>query len=478
MPHPIAFARNQEGRIVDVRSVPRGLACDCVCPQCGARLVANQGRIKEWYFSHESGSDCPGGAETALHLAAKQLILAHLRVALPPLVVEFRREHPQFGLYERSREVRLPEKLWRFRHARDEMRIGPYIADIAGRLGEEPEVVVEVKVRHEVEPEKAQYLRANRLPSIEIDLLPLLGESLTLEQLAWHVIESDTNRKWVSNSGYSAVKAEMLAEYEAWVASKNREATISAYRRVTPPPQPPRKADEPSASFLRLREEMTRLELRAKLGLKDGVAWPEYLHVPIRQGANFILAPLDIWQGAVFIQFIHDANGASRVRRRFSLSQVMEWLTTCTGGPQGPQYQVSTALRLFLEHLIGCGFLKRDGTAYTVLHGRLLPSARCFAPALAKSSWTWRERWPLEEVALERAADALLRQPGAKFNARRFVDILYRMPAEPSDSAVKTLVAQCGGSPDWAFDLLRDIGVVEQSWRILREGVAPPWLRV
>jgi hypothetical protein len=64
--------------------------------------------------------------------------------------------------------VALTEKVWRLGHALDESRIGtgPYIADVAGRLGDASDVVVEVKVRHEVGREKEEYLRANRLPCI------------------------------------------------------------------------------------------------------------------------------------------------------------------------------------------------------------------------------------------------------------------------------------------------------------------------
>ena len=190
MHHRIVFALDRQGRLVDIHSVPQGLACGCVCPGCGGRLLAKQGQIRAWYFSDASGAECVSGAETALHLAAKRLILEHRSVALPPLVVNFKRLHPGFGLFEHSKTVDLPEKVWRLSEASAESRIGTYIADVAGHLDDRTEVVVEVKVRHEVEPEKAKYLRARRVPCIEIDLLTLLEESLTLQELAWHVLDA------------------------------------------------------------------------------------------------------------------------------------------------------------------------------------------------------------------------------------------------------------------------------------------------
>lgn len=81
----------------------------------------------------------------------------------------------------------------------------------------------------------------------------------------------------------------------------------------------------------------------------------------------------------------------------------------------------------------------------------------------------------MEDVALERASDATVHYAGAQFNAQLFVIMLYSMSTEPSEAAVKTLVTQCGGISDATFDLLKDIGVVEESWRMLRGGVEPPW---
>ena len=473
--------------------MPQGQACGCVCPGCGGRLLAKQGQIRAWYFSHASGAECVGGAETALHLAAKQLILAHRSVALPPLVVNFNRLHPRFGLFERSKTADLPEKVWRLNEARAESRIGTYIADIAGHLDDGTEVIVEVKVRHAVEPEKAKYLRASHVPCIEIDLLPLLEEeSLTLQELAWHVVECVTNRSWVSNSDYAVIEAELLAEYQAWVARKSSEAASVPRHRPEPPKQQS-KVDEAYARYQALPDEMKRLELRTVLGLADGARWPRHLQVSVREGAQAIPAPIDVWQGATFVRFVYDPIGGREETKRFSLSQVFDWVSGRFGTSELVRHQVSAALRLFLGYLAKCGFLERTGDAFTVLYGGLWPPARPEPPVHpAKSStparavskptagalrreWTWRERWPSEDVALLRASDATVRYAGAQLNAQLFVDMLYSMSIEPSETAVKTLVTQCGGIADAAFDLLKDIGVVEESWRMLRGGVEPPW---
>lgn len=70
-----SFAMDKEDRIRSVEEVARGLACECACTSCGDQVIARQGEIREWHFAHAAESDCEGGAETALHLAAKQLLL-------------------------------------------------------------------------------------------------------------------------------------------------------------------------------------------------------------------------------------------------------------------------------------------------------------------------------------------------------------------------------------------------------------------
>ena len=61
------------------------LACRCLCPACGARLVAKQGDRTAHHFAHEGESDCAGGVETALHLAAKEVLVKERRMTLPCL---------------------------------------------------------------------------------------------------------------------------------------------------------------------------------------------------------------------------------------------------------------------------------------------------------------------------------------------------------------------------------------------------------
>ncbi len=69
----LTIARHASGRMIDIRTAENGLDCDCTC-SCGERLVARQGGERDWSFAHESGADCTGAIESALHRAAKQVL--------------------------------------------------------------------------------------------------------------------------------------------------------------------------------------------------------------------------------------------------------------------------------------------------------------------------------------------------------------------------------------------------------------------
>ena len=80
-----SFALNKSGEIVSVHDVERGKACECCCSECGEVLISRQGDIRGWHFAHESGADCDGAAEGALHKAAKQYLASYGRMVSPRL---------------------------------------------------------------------------------------------------------------------------------------------------------------------------------------------------------------------------------------------------------------------------------------------------------------------------------------------------------------------------------------------------------
>jgi hypothetical protein len=70
----LPYAMSSEGRVVRIGEVERGLACGCVCTECGGRLVAVKGNVVRHHFRHSSETNCGGGVETLLHEEAKRIV--------------------------------------------------------------------------------------------------------------------------------------------------------------------------------------------------------------------------------------------------------------------------------------------------------------------------------------------------------------------------------------------------------------------
>ena len=62
-------AESADGRLLHIGEVPSGLACNCVCPGCGRRMVAKKGDVQAHHFAHnaqQDGRSCASAGETAL----------------------------------------------------------------------------------------------------------------------------------------------------------------------------------------------------------------------------------------------------------------------------------------------------------------------------------------------------------------------------------------------------------------------------
>lgn len=68
---------------VSIESVESGLQDNIVCACCGAKLIANKGKKRAWYFSHYFDEACILAYETQLHLTAKEYFAKVGKIPLP-----------------------------------------------------------------------------------------------------------------------------------------------------------------------------------------------------------------------------------------------------------------------------------------------------------------------------------------------------------------------------------------------------------
>lgn len=219
-----SFALAKNGDIVSVADVERGLACNCICPACKDVLIAKQGDIRIWHFAHASGTDCLIGAESALHLAAKQLIEKSHGLMMPEI-----RARKSFRLPDGrgATEDACKGSEWiNFEQVSLEEPIGSIRPDIIAKTGA-IRYLIEIAVTHFVDHEKRAAIEMLGLPALEISLNLMERDILDWAALEEAVIHGTTVKAWLFHP--------VLKDLEALALDK--AATAASQQPPSPAPK-------------------------------------------------------------------------------------------------------------------------------------------------------------------------------------------------------------------------------------------------
>ncbi|NMG27820.1 hypothetical protein [Aromatoleum evansii] len=219
------------GRMIDIRMVERGLACECVCPNCGTELQARKGRKNRHHFAHHVAGrarpTCDGGRESALHRAARQILAGWQWVELPALLVhEAGRQGALPGRILSVRRSELPDER-RARSPWSNLRVRP---DVVLHCANE-QIWCEVKVAHAVDDAKRNRLQGHRVSTLEFDLSRMYrsgGWNLTTLELA---LRTDMSiRQWVFHVGEAQLRQRLQEEMREAEALRRKPLTESQLR--------------------------------------------------------------------------------------------------------------------------------------------------------------------------------------------------------------------------------------------------------
>lgn len=180
----------KEGSLVSISEVERGLACNCICPACGEKLVAKKGVKRAHHFAHRSGGTCAFGYETSLHLLAKDILSNAKKMTIPAVFVSF----PESN---KAAEVISPPKEIEIDSVALEMKYNDVIPDIAVYTGKKV-FFVEIYVTHRVDEAKLEKLRKDRISTIEIDI-SRLNREISREELTCILIQDSNEKQWKYN---------------------------------------------------------------------------------------------------------------------------------------------------------------------------------------------------------------------------------------------------------------------------------------
>ena len=158
----------KDGRVVHVEAVTNGLDCGCSCPHCGSQLNAKKGNVRVHHFAHYNSIDCEHGAETAIHLMAKQIISDRKIVQLPAASLN------QMGLdtnvHPHHVNEFIPTKLAMFESVEEEPTMEGYRPDLTALDLDGEWLDIEIKVTHEVDDVKASAQVDRQRNMLEINL--------------------------------------------------------------------------------------------------------------------------------------------------------------------------------------------------------------------------------------------------------------------------------------------------------------------
>jgi hypothetical protein len=284
----IPFGEAPTGLMVRPGDIPRGLACDCVCPQCRAPLVAKQGEQLVYHFAHAAlSATCQGAVETAIHRMAKQIVLGSTGIVAPPLIAHYRHHPP---------ETITPATWLRISHVRIEVSLGNIVPDIMATVADF-DLAIEILVTHAATAEKLAVLRTRQLPAFEIDLSGY--RNIAPDDLEPYVLRI-APRKWLFNPRQAIVNADLAARTEALLEQKRQERQTTAdeaERRRTIAEADAR--EEVGRSLRDAEQARLEMEIRHKTDLNDITAWaaayyPAKATPPPESLATRFFSPADI----------------------------------------------------------------------------------------------------------------------------------------------------------------------------------------
>lgn len=329
----------KDGRLFEPTQVDNGLRCGCVCPGCGAVLIAKHspaGKVTP-HFAHASDAACSTGLETALHLAAKQLIADSHSLYFPELVAHVESLGKFGNMLHRSELVR-PGGLAQLQAVRLEEKVGAIRPDLVVETFDQV-VHVEIANTHFIDQEKLARIKLQGVATLEVDVSDITN--LNFETLGKRLFEPAELSKWAYHPEKAArelalqslLEADLEADLQRWTQAQfeARQAAARHNARAVQYEQDrleaervlalQRAADIARAHAVppeqRLADALTALRVaRTDIG--------QFLPSSVRCSSSIQARPL-VWQASVFAALIQPA--LKEGNTTISSEQVLTWLS-------------------------------------------------------------------------------------------------------------------------------------------------------
>ncbi|WP_070401286.1 hypothetical protein [Hydrogenophaga sp. PML113] len=339
-------------------------------------------------FAHHRGASCALGFETAVHLAAKQLVADRMALYLPEVRVNVPGVADDGDLFAQP-SLFAPAGVSRLQAVRVEASVGEIRPDLVVTLGGR-DVLVEIAVTHFVDALKLRRVKDLRVAAVEINVSA--AREMNFAALEAALFTSEQKSQWLCHPERDAEqeRLEALAANErscSHAASARRRDDNSARHKMA--------QQEERARLAAIRAEPAAAKLRQALdhmGARDA-AELGFLPVPVK-ASYAISAPPLVWQAAVFSYLLHcavEVNAASISARR-----VRAWIEERFEVP-GNEQALAVAVWEFLIGLAALGLLHHEGRQQFLITFVGCAGARAVV-ADARGSGalplSWMRSWP------------------------------------------------------------------------------------
>ena len=373
----------KDGKMYEPRQVPLGKACDCICPSCESPLIAKhalKGLVIP-HFSHQVDANCVYGRESAIHLAAKQLIEEHHKLYLPDHTVRIY-VVDKMGVEHRLQRTLVSAGLKEFSSVRLEQNISDFRPDLIATTVNGNNLLIEIAVTSFVDELKQKKIESYGTAAIQIDAskIPVLN----FDALTKLLFQPSSSTEWLFHPKDESTKSVLLAKLVPELEAARVEAQAKAEHKLIQD----RKKEEQhrieaerqkkiekieqqsqaklEEQKLRKIEEFKAMNIDGKLafslmclGLDESMI-PVFLDHKVRCEGSFRV-PRRNWQLAVFGAFVQ-----KRVKYKsitFRSDEVVEWLEQRFVININPKYPHShkAAVWDFLTNLCDLGILSNIG---------------------------------------------------------------------------------------------------------------------
>lgn len=187
----------KDEQIVHIDDVERGRKCGCICPDCRSALDAIKGDIRQHHFRHAIGHECVNGMESAIHLAAKRVIMEEKKIRVPEKILDVSFRDSRGKLHIQKKDLVPKSVLVNLDDVQEEVALHGIRADILA-IKANKKCLVEVFYRHKVDEVKLAKIKAANISAIEIDLSDLSQDDLSsMDAFQSFVFERCKKIKWL-----------------------------------------------------------------------------------------------------------------------------------------------------------------------------------------------------------------------------------------------------------------------------------------